>query len=962
MKLDKLFQSLLLTGTVVLFISTPATCEEVREDVQGESFTQGIGKSTLDEKVAVKDKDKEFALPKAGVAIAKSPVDLLRPRKTRLKESQTASSPHRAKSGEASKNIPQLSEIELPAKSAIMLVQTPTPTNPPNPDPPSQGGKQGGVLPITGVKANPTDKGVEVILETPQGTRLQVTNRSTGNNFIADVSGAQLRLPSGEAFTFRSDKPIAGITQITVTNIDANTVRVTVEGEKALPAVELFDDDAGLVFGITSQVTATQPPQQPQTPQTQEKPATETPEEKPAAQQDEPIELVVTGEQDGYRVPDTSVGTRTDTPLRDIPQSIQVVPQQVLQDRQARSITEGLENVSGVTSIATTAGGRDYFVIRGFEQYGNALVNGIPDSSIANDSGFANVERLEVLKGPASVLYGETGFSALGGIINFVTKQPLREPFYEVSATAGSFNTYRGAVDFSGPLNNSKTVLYRLNAAYWSSDTFLNFNEARSFSIAPSLSFSLGKNTDLIVEGDVNIAERNGRQPLGVPAVGSVLSNPNGKISRSFSFAGPQKDNLTVVGRAGYRLEHRFNDNWKLRNAFLYSFSDDDDGDGAPYFLSSGLASDNRTLNRTATIGSYNVDTYYLNTDLLGKFRTGSIDHQLLFGFSLNRKIDDFSFENDIPAASVDIFNPVFDQRIVPTGVRNSSEFVTRDTLGIYLQDQITLAENLKLLLGGRVDIFEERKTNRVTNEETSQSDTAFSPRVGIVYQPIQPISLYASFARSFAPTIGISASGEALLPERGTQYEIGIKGDLTSKLSTTLAFYDLTRSNVTTPDPNDPTEVYSVQTGEQRSRGIELDISGEILPGWNIIGGYAYNDARVTKDNDIPVGNRLFSAPEHSFNLWTTYRIQQGDLQGLGFGLGFYYVGERAADLNNTLELPSYFRTDAAIFYERDQFRAALNFRNLFNVEYYESRYGSGTFVLPGAPFTVQGTISWKF
>ncbi|MGG6266566.1 MULTISPECIES: TonB-dependent siderophore receptor [unclassified Leptolyngbya] len=781
--------------------------------------------------------------------------------------------------------------------------------------------QQAQLVRVTGVKVNPTSQGLEITLETENGQPLQATQQSDGNTLILTVPNAVLS--DGRSF----EKPVEGIDRVSVTQADATTIRISITGLNDLPTAKVVSGQ-GLILAVTP----------------------ETGEEE---------EITVTGAQDGYRVPNTSVGTRTDTPLRDIPQSIQVVPQQVLQDRQARSITEALENVSGVTSIWSTAGGRDFFVIRGFENYTNALVNGIPDPQITSDSGFANVERLEVLKGPASVLYGETGFSALGGTINFVTKQPLREPFYEVSATAGSLNTYRGAIDFSGPLNDAKTVLYRFNAAYWSSDTFLDFNEARQLSIAPSLSFSLGKNTDLVVEGDVNIAERNGRQPLGAPAAGSVLPNPNGKISRNFNATGPQTDNLTVVGRVGYRLEHRFNENWKLRNAFLYTFYDDDDRDGAPYFNIGRLASDNRTLGRSAIIGSFYGDSYYLNTDLLGKFRTGSIDHQLLLGFSLNRNTNDSDFEFGIPAAPVDIFNPVFDQRVSPTGRSNFDQFTTRDTLGIYLQDQITLAENLKLLLGGRIDIFGERTTNRLTNTETSQSDTAFSPRVGIVYQPIPPISLYASFARSFAPTIGTAATGEVFKPERGTQYEIGVKADISSTLSATLAFYDLTRSNVTTSDPDNVG--FSIQTGKQRSRGIELDVSGEILPGWNVIGGYAYNDARVTADNDIPVGNRLYSAPEHTFNLWTTYRIQTGDLQGLGIGLGFYYVGERAGDLDNSFELPSYFRTDAAIFYERERFRAAINFRNLFNVDYFASAVSRNR-VFVGEPFAVQGTLSWRF
>ncbi|MEH2464124.1 MAG: TonB-dependent receptor [Nostoc sp.] len=205
-----------------------------------------------------------------------------------------------------------------------MLVQLPTPSNP-NDQREDRGSE---VIQITGVKANPTSKGVEVILETPVGTQLQVTNRSTGSNFIVDVFGGQLRLPSGEAFTFRSDQLLAGITEITAQNIDANTVRVTVVGEKALPTVELYDDNAGLVFAVATTATATSPQQPTQQPQTQQ-PENQIQPTQPSASGDEPIELVVTGEQDNYRATDGSTATRTDTPLRDVPQSIQVIPQQV---------------------------------------------------------------------------------------------------------------------------------------------------------------------------------------------------------------------------------------------------------------------------------------------------------------------------------------------------------------------------------------------------------------------------------------------------------------------------------------------------------------------------------------------------------------------------------------------------------------------------------------------------------
>jgi len=233
--------------------------------------------------------------------------------------------------------------------------------------------------------------------------------------------------------------------------------------------------------------------------------------------------------------------------------------------------------------------------------------------------------------------------------------------------------------------------------------------------------------------------------------------------------------------------------------------------------------------------------------------------------------------------------------------------------LGIYIQDQIAIANNLKLLLGGRFDLFTQKNENFLEDTQESQSGDAFTPRVGIVYQPIPAISLYTSYSQSFNPTEGRSANGDLFEPERGTQYEVGVKAELNNRLAATLAFYDLTRSNLLT-QPNGSR--FSIQTGKQRSRGIELDISGEILPGLNIFAGYAYTDARLLEDENYPDGNRLTNAPEHSFNLWTTYEIQFGDLQGLGFGLGLFYIGDRTGDLENSFEVLSYLRTDATVFY----------------------------------------------
>ncbi|PIG94171.1 TonB-dependent siderophore receptor [Gloeocapsopsis sp. IPPAS B-1203] len=825
----------------------------------------------------------------------------------------------------ADTQTPQLSEIKLPANSTQLLVQTPTiPAN---------------IVLISGVRANPTDTGVEVILETTQGEQLQVINRSSGNNYIADIPNAQLRLPNNDAFAFRSENSTAGITEITVTNFDANTVRIAVIGEAALPTVELFDSNEGLIFGI---VTATSSAQQPVTPSTED---------------DELIEILVTGEQDGYKVPNASVGTRTDTPLRDIPQSIQVVPQEVLQEQRATRLGDALRNVTGVNPTRGSGDRADSFTIRGFEIFsGNVLNNGLLDRTTTETRDLYNVARVEVLKGPASVLYGSGN---PGGTVNIVTKQPLAIPFYEIEATVGSYSLYRGSLDFSGPLNDAKTVLYRLNLAYQNSGSYIDFVGNRSFFIAPAIKMTLGENTNLTFEGEYSNKIIDSRTVVVLPAVGTVLPGPGGRrIPRNRTVYEPEGDTIIETTRLGYRLEHRFSDTWSLRNDFRVTFEHNADNNQA-FFL--GLDSDNQTANRITYGSEGDSRIYNLTTDISGRFSTGFIEHQLLFGVNLSR-FDNFNnFGIDLAElAPLDIYNPVYSQPIVgriDTVYEDGSRLT--DALGIYIQDQIKFTENFKLLLGGRFDLFTQTNQNFLDDTTDIQSGDAFTPRVGIVYQPIPAISLYASYSQSFNPIEGRSANGSLFQPERGTQYEVGVKADLNERLATTLSLYSLTRSNLLTTDPNDSR--FSIQTGEQRSQGIEFDITGEISPGWNILAGYAYTDAKIIADNNFPSGNRLTNAPEHSFNLWTTYEIQSGDLRGLGFGLGLFYIGDRAGDLENSFDVPSYLRTDATIFYRRDRLRVALNVKNLFDTDYFVY-VTNRDFVLRGDPLTISGTISWEF
>ncbi len=798
---------------------------------------------------------------------------------------------------------------------------------------------------VTGVKVNNTDKGIEVILESANPEALQPVIKSAENNYIADFPNAALALPEGKDFSIAN--PLSGIVSVSVTQADANTVRLTVTGEAGLPTAELFDSDESLIFALVPVAETTQQPQQP---------TTETPPEQPTTQSDEPIELVVTGEQDGYRIPTASTATKTDTPLRDVPQAIQVIPQQVLQDQQVRRLNEALKNAPGVIADNSERSAFEGFTIRGFSNR-NIIRNGLrDDTNITTNINTENIEQIEVLRGPASVLFGQGG---AGGTINIVTKKPQSIPFYSIEGTIGSFDTYGGSIDFTGPLNDDRTFLYRLNASVSTTGTFVDFFERERYFIAPSFTWLMGKNTQLTLEAEYS----DQKQPndRGLPAVGTVLPNPNGKLPINRFIGEPfdeiDKNNRQSL-RVGYNFEHRFSENWQFRNNFNFSYLSVEQNSLFP----TELLEDERTLERGVYVSKFAQQTYNLDTNVVGNFKSGSLDHKLLFGIDLSR---DISYGEGLDSLReldpIDIFNPIYRRDSLGAIIEEIPDTPTiSEGLGIYLQDQISFSDNFKLVLGGRFDIVTQELENAQGETTNFQQDEAFSPRVGIVYQPSQAVSLYANYSRSFQQVTD-SSSNRLFIPERGTQYEVGVKVDWTNNLSSTLALYQITRSNILFTDLSDPSGRTSLQAGEQRSRGIELDITGEILPGWRIIGGYAYTDARISEDNNIPEGNRINNVPEHAFSLWTTYELQKGNLQGLGFGLGLFYVGERQGNLDNNFSLPSYLRTDAALFYRRNNFRAALNLQNLFDNEYFETAE-SLLRVYPGAPRTVKFTLGWQF
>lgn len=746
--------------------------------------------------------------------------------------------------------IPQLNELDRPATTVVEWLAQSTTVS----------------VPITGVQLNPTAQGFELLLET-SGEAIQPAATSVvGNALIADIPNAVLALPEGEEF--QQTNPAEGIALLSVTGLPNNRVRVAITGIDAPPIADLSVEPSGLVIAVM--------------------PGTET-----AEAGEDAIQVVVTGEQEegsDYYVPEASTATRTDTPLRDVPQSITVIPQQVLEDQQVTQISDALRNVSGVSSrFSSLNPDGDAAIIRGFESFGYFFTNGIRNlgAGSAIQQELANVERIEVLRGPASVLYGQ---GEPGGLINLVTELPTDEPFYEVEGTIGNYDFYRPSIDLSGPLNDDGTIGYRFNAQYQNSDTFVDFVDTERIFVAPVLSFELGRDTSLVLEGSYLRDSRN-IYP-GLPAVGTVLENPLGEVPRSRYLGEPDFSDVTYESfNIGYRLEHQFNENLRVRNAFRVEIADVLERD----LLGLGaLQDDNRTVNRDASTTSGGTTTYSLVTDVVGRANTGSVEHELLFGVDLRRQEE--SFELFFGSDTIDLFDPDYGNR--DFGLERGYDATQRRSyVGVYAQELISILDNLKLLLGARYDLANQEYIGRLEGESTLfQQDTQFSPRIGIVYQPIPPVSLYGSWSRSFFPLGDFgdrNADGTPFEPTTGEQFEVGVKTEfLDGRLAATLTAYEITRQNVLTDDPDRPN--FRIQIGEQRSRGIEFDVAGEILPGWNLIASYTYIDAEITEDNSGNEGNRPKNVPLHSGSFWTTYEIQQGDLQGLGFGAGIFVVGDR--------------------------------------------------------------------
>jgi len=660
------------------------------------------------------------------------------------------------------------------------------------------------------------------------------------------------------------------------------------------------------------------------------------------------------GPVQGYRATRSASATRTDTAIHETPQSISVVPAQVVEDIGATRLEDALDYAGGVERGNNFGGqGLTEFLVRGFstqEFYRNgfAVNRGYPNMPDAS-----TLERIEVLRGPASMLYGR---GDPGGTFNIVSKQPQAERRTVLGSQVNTDGLRRGTLDTTGALDESAAFTYRLNLVAEGSDSFRDHVESERYNIAPVLRWQLSDDTALILEGDY----LHNRHPLDRGL--TRYPNQAGDLSRDRFLGEESAGKLTNQNATTQlRLEHQLDSQWMLRGGIQYLDGSLDGG----AVENNGLASDGRTVGRNYSERWLNWNDLALQANLEGHFDAAGLAHTLLLGV----EFDEYNYDSLIRRSGgltsdfpIDLYDPVYGQPLPALTRTTTYDDENLKSYTFFVQDQIALTERLKAQIGARLERFEQRYDNKLTPAGSwDQAHNAVSPRFGLIYDLTEELAVYANTSRSFKPNRGADRSSQAFDPEKGIAHEVGIKYELPEHdLSVTAALFHITKENVLTSDPLDSN--YQVAAGEARSRGFDISVAGNITPQWRVIGGYAYVDAEVTESSSVsmPVGTRLANVPRHSFNLLDTYEFADGPLAGLGVGMGVKYVGNRKGSATNSaFEMDAYTTVDLLAYYPlTERVRLNLNLNNLFDEEYEERAWGN-IWAYPGAPRTLQAGIA---
>lgn len=668
----------------------------------------------------------------------------------------------------------------------------------------------------------------------------------------------------------------------------------------------------------------------------------------PAAERDYlATEIVVTGTHESYASDDGSSATKTATPLIDVPQTVDVITRDQLDDQATRSLNEALRYVPGV-SIETGEGHRDQIFLRGQATTADFYLDGLRDDAEYYRPLY-NVERIEVLKGANALIFGRGGG---GGAVNRVAKQAdAMDLFGEVSASADQFGAFSVAGDVNAPLGAA--FAGRINTIYEELDSNRDFYEGRFIGVSPSTAADLGMDTRFTLsytyDDDRRVADR------GLPSL-------NGEPLRGFDdtfFGDPDFNEATAqVHIARARLTHRFSDALSANATVQYANYD-------KYYANIVPSGTNGT---TVTLSGYDSATDRENligqANLVAQFDTGGIGHTLLAGVeAMDQQTDAVRNQAIFAGGATSVAVPLADTIAVP-GFNLTPQRASTSDLSVfaaYVQEQLDLGI-VQLVGGVRYERFDIETVNLVSNTPGERVDERWNPRFGVIVKPADAVSLYASYSESFLPQSGdqfsiVSPQAALLEPEVFKNYELGLKWLLKPELFLTAAVFRLDRSNTQAPDPANP--VFVILTGSSRVEGFEASLAGSLLPGFDVSLGYTYLDGEVRDDTtSAAAGTRLMQLPKHHVAAWGRYELTDR----LALGAGLVHQSSQFASLSHNVVLPAYTRVDAAAFYDlTDAVALQLNIENLFDADYFASAHGDNN-IQPGQPFTARIGARFRF
>lgn len=660
-----------------------------------------------------------------------------------------------------------------------------------------------------------------------------------------------------------------------------------------------------------------------------------------------------------YAAVSTTTATKTNTLLRDVPQSISVITNELIKDQSIRSIADAVRYVPGV-GVSQGEGNRDALVFRGNRSTGDFFTDGIRDD-VEYYRDLYNIERVEVLKGANGMIFGRGGS---GGVVNRVTKQANWDPVREFSFQGGSFNQKRMTADVGHVINDVAAV--RLNAVYEDAGSFRDGVSMERLGISPTVTLKPTHRTKVVASmerfHDDRTADRGITSFMGRPV----------DVSRAQFFGDPKRSNANIdVLSFNSLIEHKFDSGVTLQNRTNYATYDK--------FYQNVFANGGFNIStEQVSLGAYNNastrENVFNQTNLLYSLNTGPISHTLMAGIEIGRqethnRRETGLFNNNLANTNlfVPLSNPITN---VPITFRNRDAGGDVDALNrsivnvtsLYIQDQIEIIPQLQAIVGVRYDLFEVNfQQKNGPRDHLKTRDDLIAPRFGLIYKPIEPVSFYASYSQAYVPRAGdqltsLNVTLETLKPEKFTTLETGVKWDVRPDLAFTASVYQLDRSNVI----NSVVGGQTFLTKGQRTEGVEVSLAGQLTSNWSVMGGYAYQVGEITSDifGIAKKGASVAELPRHTFSVWSRYDITPS----IGAAFGVIHRDNMFTSLTNRVSLPDFTRVDAALFAQfTKRFRGQLNIENLFDTKYFAAAQNDFN-ITPGSPIAVRATLIANF